>query len=296
MRYKYTLPALILASAALGACSMEPKKNVTLEEARSGYSAAQSNANVNKHAAIELQQAGKALDEANAAQKKREDSKVVDHLAYLAKQKVAIAQETAGLKAAEIEVTNSAASRDQVRLDVRTAEADAAKRKTVTAQQAAMSSEAELAVANARVGQMNAMVGQMEAELAALNAKQTERGLVITLGDVLFDTNKAELRSRGTDGMQKLADFFKEYPQRTALIEGFTDSTGDSSYNQDLSERRANAVRNSLLSMGVSGDRVSTSGLGEANPVASNTTTAGRQSNRRVEIILSDENGSVAPR
>jgi outer membrane protein OmpA-like peptidoglycan-associated protein len=343
MRNIYILPAMMLTGVALAACSMQPEKNAALDDARSGYSAAQSDPSVNNLAAIELQQASKALDQANAAQKQREDREVIDHLAYLAKQRVAIAQETAKLKAAEMAVSDAGAARDKIRLDMRTAEADAATQDLATAretakQQAAASqaaanrAAASLAAANAETerGQAridaqtadaeaakqqatmaqekanqtaaddlataNAKVAQMATELAALNAKKTERGMVITLGAVLFDTNKADLRSRGAASMQKLADFFKEYPERTALIEGFTDSTGDSGYNRDLSDRRANAVRNTVIGLGVDGNRVSTRGLGEEDPVASNETTAGRQLNRRVEIILSDADGNIAPR
>jgi len=80
------------------------------------------------------------------------------------------------------------------------------------------------------------------------------------------------------------------------LVEGFTDSTGSDSYNQELSDRRANAVRMALIDMGISSDRVTTHGYGEAFPVGGNDTAAGRQSNRRVEIIISDSKGNIAPR
>lgn len=374
MRKHYTSIGLILAGATLGACSMQPQKNAALDDARSGYAAAQSNPEVTKLAAVELQQAGKALDQANAAQDKREDRAVVDHLAYLAKQRTAIAQQTAQQKTADAAIANADAARDKVRLEARTAEADAAKQKVAAQDQEAKLRAGELAAANADIerGQRrfeaktaeataaakqqtadseaaaslaaaalatanadtergklrleaqtaetaaakkqatmaeensnkkaaeldaaNAKLNQMETELHDLNAKKTERGLVITLGDVLFDVNKAELRSASNESMQKLAAFFKEYPERKALIEGYTDNTGSSDHNQALSDRRAMAVRKTLMSLGVSGDRVSTRGYGEVGPVASNDTSAGRQMNRRVEIVLSDNAGAITPR
>jgi len=328
MRNKFILPTIIIAGTALAACSMQPEKNSMLDDAHSGYSVAQSNPDVTTHAAVELQQAGKALDKADEAQKKREDREVVDHLAYLAKQRVAIAEETAKLKVAEVAVEDTNTVRDKVRLDLRTAEADASRQKMATAQETARTNAKDLATANASAelsrqnlaaqtaeADRQAMIAQknsdqqtvelaaaearviaMTTELEDLNAKKTARGLVITLGDVLFDTNRADLRSRGTINIQKLADFFHEYPERKALIEGFTDSTGSSNYNQDLSERRANIVRDTLIHMGVDGDRISTRGYGEENPVASNDTPAGRQLNRRVEIVLSDEAGNITPR
>ena len=138
--------------------------------------------------------------------------------------------------------------------------------------------------------------GQLEAQLKELNAKKTERGLVITLGDVLFDTNKAQLKSSAARSLQKLAGFLKQYPERKAQVEGYTDSTGSADYNQGLSDRRAHAVRASLVDMGVSSGRITTHGYGKESPVASNDTAAGRQMNRRVEIILSEDNGNVSTR
>ena len=120
--------------------------------------------------------------------------------------------------------------------------------------------------------------------------------MVITLGDVLFGTNKAQLKSGGTRSLQKLAGFLKQYPQRKAQVEGYTDSTGGADYNQELSDRRANAVRTSLVDMGISNDRITTRGYGKESPVASNDTAAGRQMNRRVEIILSEDNSHVSSR
>jgi outer membrane protein OmpA-like peptidoglycan-associated protein len=138
--------------------------------------------------------------------------------------------------------------------------------------------------------------GQLEAELKELNAKKTERGLVITLGDVLFDTNQAQLKPGGTRSLQKLAGFLKQYPQRHAQVEGHTDNTGAAEYNQALSDRRANAVRAALVDLGVGNDRIATHGYGQASPVASNDTASGRRQNRRVEIIISDDKSDISAR
>ena len=96
--------------------------------------------------------------------------------------------------------------------------------------------------------------------------------------------------------VQKLADFFKQYPQRKVMIEGFTDSTGSDTRNQELSDQRAYSVRTALLGMGIGADRITSRGYGESYPVAGNDTAAGRQLNRRVEIIVSDDSGNIAPR
>lgn len=282
MRNNPIIPTLFIIGVSLSACSSMPEQHTVLEEARSYYSAALSDPDVTNHAALELQQAGEALESAEDAWSEEEDAEVVDHLAYLAKQRALIAQDTGKLRAAEIDIASASTSRSAVRLEARTAEADAARR------------QAE--ISDAAAAQSAERVSEMEKELAELNAKKTERGLVITLGDVLFDVNKAELKSGSERNVRRIADFLQEYPERKVLIEGFTDSTGSESYNQVLSERRAEAVRQFLIANGVSADRVTARGYGEMSPVASNKTAAGRQLNRRVEIIISEDGNDVAPR
>lgn len=297
------LPIVLIAVAALAGCTTVPENNSRLNEARDDNSAAQNNPQVVSLASAELKQANDALDKANDAWIRGEDSTAVDHLAYLAKQRAAIAQETAKQKEAELAVANAGPERSQIRLDARTREADAAHRKAEASQrqseasqrQAAMSQrQSDMSQQQAQDAQMRTR--QLEAQLKDLNAKKTDRGLVITLGDVLFDTDQAQIKSGGTGSLQKLADFLKQHPQRTALVEGYTDSTGSADYNQGLSDRRANAVRTSLVDMGIGNDRITTHGYGMESPVASNDTPAGRQMNRRVEIILSDDIDNVSSR
>ena len=275
MKQNNVLAISFLVVAALASCSSTPDRNARLEDARNGYRDAQSDPQVVNLAALELKEAGDALAKANNASNQRQDPATVDHLAYLAQRRVAIAQETAKRKGAEATVSQADAERDKIRLAARTDEADKSQRQ-------AQDSEMR--------------VRQLESQLNELNAKQTNRGLVITLGNVLFDTNRAQLKSGGVREVQKLADALKQNPQRTVFIEGFTDSTGTESRNQELSEQRAMAVRDTLLGMGVASNRITTSGYGKSFPVASNNTEAGRQLNRRVEIIISDETGSIRSR
>jgi outer membrane protein OmpA-like peptidoglycan-associated protein len=300
MKKNRYLPMTLIAVAIISGCSSVPKKNASLEEAHSSYNSARNDPQVTNLAPLELKEAGDSLDQADQALSKGEGDAKVNHLAYIASQQVAIAEETAKRKTAELAVTEASAQRGQVRLEARTAEADAANQQA--AQQAAIAQEtaaqqaAALAAAGASAERDQALIAQQEKQLKELNAKKTARGMVITLGDVLFSTNKAQLSSGGTRNVQKLADFLKQFEQRKVLIEGYTDSTGSNDYNQMLSVRRADAVRTALIDMGISSDRISTRGYGEAFPVASNKTAAGRQQNRRVEIILSDDNGNIAPR
>lgn len=128
-------------------------------------------------------------------------------------------------------------------------------------------------------------------ELEALKAKQTERGAVLTLGDVLFDTDRAELKPGAHTTIDRLAAWLRDNPDNRILVEGHTDSRGSDAYNRSLSQRRADAVASALYLDGISHDRISVKGLGEAYPVASNSTAAGQQQNRRVEVVISDQNG-----
>ena len=289
------LPAMLIA-AALIACSSTPKNIPALDTARSEYSAAQSNAKVVSLAPVELKEAGEAMIRANNAFSQNEDTDKVEKLAYLARQKTATAVEVAKRKSAEQDVVDAAKERDRMRLAQRTNEADQAKAAADQAKAATSVAQAQTAEAQRLAQEAEARARQLEAQLADLAAKKTERGMIITLGDVLFNTDKADLRADGTRTVQKLADILNQNPQRTVLIEGFTDSTGTVAHNQELSERRADSVRVALLSMGIARDRVNTRGYGVNYPVASNDTAANRQLNRRVEIVLSDDTGVIKAR
>lgn len=294
MKKNISLAITLLGFLVLAACATP--KNEMLADAHNSYNNAASNPQVATLAPLELKDADDTLNKADYALKNGESAEKVNHLSYLAKQKVALAQETAKRKTAELAVTNAAANRNIVRLEARTAEADAARQEVSNMQLAADQQAAELAAASAKSARDQEIIAQQEMQLKELNAKKTKRGMVITLGDVVFDTNKAQLKSSGENSVNKLADFLKKYPQHKVLIEGYTDSKGSNELNQKLSERRANAVRQSLNNMGIGNERISTQGYGEAFPIAGNDTAANRQMNRRVEIILSDESGNISNR
>ncbi len=144
---------------------------------------------------------------------------------------------------------------------------------------------------------MRAEAERLQEQIAELEAQPTERGLVLTLGsDVLFDLDKYELREGAERTIGRIADFLNEYEERQVLVEGFTDSTGARDYNMGLSERRAVSVRDALVERGVDEQRIRTRGYGPDYPVATNETQAGRQLNRRVEVIISDDDEDVPAR
>ena len=116
------------------------------------------------------------------------------------------------------------------------------------------------------------------------------------MNDVLFDPGSDMLRPGGQRLVARLAEALRLYPERTIAIEGFAEATGSDAQSLELSERRAAAVRLALIDAGIDGSRVLERGYGGAFPVASNDTPEGRQRNRRVEVVISDERGSIAPR
>lgn len=289
-------PAALALAIALGACSSAPTTTSLLDQTRGDYMAAQNNPAVAQYAPAEFRQATAALDRANEAASRKEDAAEVDKLAYIAKQRIGVAQEVAKQKGAEAQVADSARQRDQIRLDARTAEAENAKR---SAEQAQAQAEAARMATEAQAGaarDAQAKADALAAQLAELQAKQTERGIVITFGDVLFNTDQAVLTEGGQRTLRKLADVLNQNPDRSVMVEGFTDSTGSSAHNLELSQRRAEAVRSALMSMGIEGTRVATRGYGEAYPVAGNDSAGNRQLNRRVEIVLSDAGRPVNSR
>jgi outer membrane protein OmpA-like peptidoglycan-associated protein len=129
---------------------------------------------------------------------------------------------------------------------------------------------------------------ELERQILDLNGRTTDRGLVVTLGDVLFDTGQSTIQGGNTSNLDKLAVFLNRYSNRDVTIEGHTDNVGNNDTNQALSQNRANAVRSYLVAEGVAMDRFVASGMGENAPVASNDSDTGRQQNRRVEVIIAD--------
>jgi outer membrane protein OmpA-like peptidoglycan-associated protein len=133
-----------------------------------------------------------------------------------------------------------------------------------------------------------ALLGRANSSEAQAHAG-ADRGLVLTLGDLGFDAGKVALQPTSMTAIDRLAQLMGVYPERSVRIEGHTDSLGDDAANQQLSERRANAVRDALLARGIDAARVEAVGYGETRPIADNATPVGRQKNRRIEIVLTGE-------
>ena len=309
-----TVALAAILAATLAACSSVPERHPALEQARSRIEAAQAQPQVATLAAAELARAREALRVADKAHGAGETLATVDHLAYLANQHVVIAEDTATSRAAQAVTAGAAAERDRMLLTLRTQEADAAQRRLgnaeranarkseelASAEQTQIRQAAELAQADAaaraeraRLQQSDARVADLELQLKDLNARKTERGIVVTLGDVLFNSGDSRLQPEGMRSMGKLAEFLNRNPERRAAIEGYTDSVGSEAMNQSLSDRRARAVMDALVQMGVSAARLSTQAFGKDRPVADNNTAIGRQMNRRVELVFANQAGDV---
>ena len=291
-----TTRALSVATLAalLAACNTVPARNNILEHARTHLLSAQQDPQVGSLAPDELKIATDSLVAADQAhtQGKAEDD--VDHLAYLADQRVSIAQETANSRAAQAVTAGAGAERDKMRLAMRTQEADTAKAQLAASQQANAQQSTQLADAQNMAQRGNERIESLERELSALGAKKTDKGMVVTLGGVLFYTGEARLLPQAKQDMSKLAEFFKHNPQRTAVIEGNTDNVGGKSANMDLSQHRADAVMTALINLGVAAGNLHTTANGQDKPVATNATAAGRQMNRRVEVIFAPEHNTVS--
>lgn len=281
----HILTATALAALLVG-CASVPGPNAALDRARASYHQLETDPKANEYAAPEMTQARDALTSAEASRTRGDTLRSVDHYAYLAQQRVAIAREA-----------TSARTWDQAAADAKAAGVGSkAARDVATAQRATQDKGMELAVVSAGAQQDKARADELAAQLKVLGSKQTDRGDVLTLGDVLFDSNRAALSPGGARTLNKLADFMKLHPNRMATIEGFTDSRGTETGNFELSTRRAEALRTALIDQGVTAQRLVTRGYGEAYPVASNDTAAGRQMNRRVEVVLSNEDGVTKAR
>lgn len=299
-------PALALLFLASG-CATVPFHNEALERARSAYEITRNTPEIETHAPVALYDARIALER---AEKAFENIQELEHLAYLAEKKAQLAVLVAEGKASETQINQLSKSKDKMVIKSREYETEAAlaeaEKRALEAEQKAL--EAELAKkhseammreadearrqaeeARLKTEEALAQKQQIEQELAELQAKQTDRGAVITLGNILFEVNRSALLPGGFLAIDKLSEFLKKYPSRNLSIEGHTDSRGSDIYNLGLSQQRATSVFNALLQRGVSGHRMITKGLGEKYPVAGNETEAGRQQNRRVEVIILNE-------
>lgn len=309
-----SMKSLALAAAvslALAGCASTPQSPDGSAAVRAKLIQLQSDPDLGSRAPVALQEAETAVR--LAEEPVARDVALGAHRVYMADRKVEIAIAQAQTRFAEDQRVKLAAERERSRLDARTREADraradadaarsdaadAARTASADAAHAARMADADADAARAAAADAAGAAARQAAELQrqidALQARQTERGLVLTLGDVLFTSGRADLKPGAASNLSRLVTFLNQNPARNVEIEGHTDSVGSEDYNQDLSQRRADAVRSYLTQQGIASQRISASGKGELQPVAGNDSDGGRQQNLRVEIIIGNAPPFVA--
>lgn len=270
-----TVPVILLSSLLLTACAVAPEAPPAALDVRQKLTEMQRNPAMASNARIELRDAEAAVELAEQPLDK-DEAALADHRVYMADRMVEIARATATTRQMEADRKLMGEERDAARLAARTLEANIARADADTAR----SSEMAAAAMSAKAAE------EMQRQIDELEAEATERGLVLTLGDVLFATGSAELQGGSNRNLEKLVDFLNTYPDRDVLIEGHTDNVGSAQFNQTLSLQRAESVRRYLTDHGVQNGRLTVSGLGLARPVAGNESAVGRQQNRRVEVVI----------
>jgi outer membrane protein OmpA-like peptidoglycan-associated protein len=276
-----------IASCVLAACVSVPQRSDQVEQARIAIDTLSQSPFAQQAAGRDLEAARRSLQQAEVAQQQHQPPEVVDHLGYLALRHAEAGQARVSEAQARQQVTRGQEERNRILLESRTREAQSAQAQAQSAQ-----AQAEIAKNEAQAAQ--AQLASAQQQLADLQAKKTDRGMVVTLGDVLFDTGQATLKPGADLVLGRLATYLSANPHTKIMIEGHTDSRGSDDYNEALSERRAQAVADALATRGIPPDNLRTRGRGKAFPVASNDTPEGRQQNRRVEIVFSDNDGQFA--
>jgi outer membrane protein OmpA-like peptidoglycan-associated protein len=296
------VPLAVLA-AGCASTDLDQAAKAQLTKAQTAYRQAQSDPNVQAHAQLQLADAQKAVQAAEQAQNPED----MQSLAYVAERKAQIASVVGSIRKTEQDTQMLGKETQDILLQKRDRELKAARLEAEEARTAAeaRARDAEAKAREAEQARQQAESARAQAdaeqaknaallkELAELKGQQTNRGLVLTVGDVLFATGKAEVAAGGMRSIDKLAEWLKKNPMRNLLIEGHTDNTGPEDFNMKLSQQRADAVRDQLVSRGVAADRITTKGYGPKYPVVSNDTASGRQQNRRVEVVVLNEGATA---
>jgi outer membrane protein OmpA-like peptidoglycan-associated protein len=297
---KSALPAFALLLAACATTS--PQSESALAQAQTAVRTLEVDPLAAQIAGKPLQDARDSLAAAEKAQQDHKPPEDVVHLSYLARRQAQIGEAVIAEARARQQIAQAQSQRDQVLMAARERDAamaqqqaQSAQAQAAAAQNQAAAAQSQAAAARDQVVAANDEAAQAREQLMALQAKQTERGMVLTLGsNVLFDTGSDVLKPGADDALNRVAQFMQGQSNVKIRIEGHTDSRGSASYNDSLSQRRADAVYHALVSRGVDSSRIQSVGRGMELPVASNDTAEGRQQNRRVELIFSNEQGQFA--
>jgi outer membrane protein OmpA-like peptidoglycan-associated protein len=282
-RISLLAPAAAALAVLLTACQTAPEPDSAVIQARAAVEQAAADPDVSKYAPGELERARNLLASAEASGKGGNAAReTAAHYAYLATQTARIAGQRAEEQVAAARIAAGATERQKIIIEAREAQAARARSEAQSAQDRAALAEAQ--------------TRELAAQLADLKAQQTPRGMVLTLDDVLFDTGRAELKPGAARSIDQVAQFLDQNPERQVQVEGFTDAQGTDDFNLRLSQSRADAVAQAIIQRGIDAQRVRARGYGEEFPVASNASAGSRQLNRRVEIIVSNDEQAIPGR
>lgn len=306
MRNSSSLVLIAAAAALMAGCATTPRRSPELARARNAVETLSSQPRAEESAAADLKVSRRELHQAEDALRQGKPMREVNQLAYLALRHAQAGQARVEAAMSQAQVARASQERDRLLLEAKKQQAMAAqqqargaRQQVETARQQAQSArnDAQQARAQAQAAQQQLaserrQVKQLEKQ--RLGAHQTDQGMVVTLSNVLFSTGKSTLQPGAHLQLERLAGYLKDHPKQRVLIEGNTDNTGAAALNQKLSAARAQAVAQALELHGVGSSQYRTIGLGEAYPVASNDTAAGRQQNRRVDVVFSNTSGKFS--
>jgi len=313
---------------ALAACATSPRQDLALEQVRTQLNELKSDQELAGYAPLALGEAERALRQAETAtgdetqrihliymaDRRIQIARAVAQHGQLEHEYQQLVEEQNAMlvRASKLEAERARLEAEQARMISQATAEDAqrAREEALQAQQREAASvrdaeqaieEAQQAKALAASSATEAQLARREADLAVeqadtlrrqlenLQLRQTESGVVVTLGDVLFQSGETRLRDEAMASLVEVVDLLQSEPDKFIRIEGHTDSTGDAETNLEISGLRAKAVLDALVSLGVDPDRFTAAGMGEDFPIASNDTEEGRAQNRRVDVILLDE-------
>lgn len=280
----------LVATLALTAACATIRPSGELTEARTIYQRLMSSG-ADRRVEADLLRTNTAIIEADAAFTARKAQEDVDALGHIALRLAQTAEANNARLAADRAADSLRTARLQRLLTLSEAQrADLEAKRQLSEQEMLALRQRADSLRNAAEEanrRLNEALGQLRSLVAEItNLQQTQRGLVISLSDILFDVGKSTLKPGAQASIGRIAVVLTQYPQHQILVEGHTDATGSDEFNHQLSHDRANTVRTALIAGGVDASKISAEGFGETRPVATNDTPAGRQQNRRVEIVI----------